>query len=1119
MKHTPLSQFHPLISKWFELNVGQPTEIQAMAWPHIINGNHVLVSAPTGSGKTLTAFLWAINQLATDNSPLGATSVLYVSPMKALNNDVQRNLILPLEDLKSFFENAGEAFPSIRVLTRDGDTSQSSRRSMLRHPPEILITTPESLNLLLSSVGGRSILTNISTVIVDEVHAVINSKRGVHLITAIERLVKLSGEFQRIALSATVNPVDVVANFIGGYTTNLLDTNQYQQRPVRIINSSIKKQYELRINYLDIDQQSSEKDAFWKPLISQFKNIISRNRSTLIFTNSRKLCEKITFLLNEDEDVLLAYSHHGSLSKELRYEVEQKLKNGFLRAIVATNSLELGIDIGDLDEVILIQSPPSISAAIQRVGRSGHQVGECSHAQFFPTHPNDIIETAVLTKSILTQDIETVKPIEGALDVLAQVITSMVGVETWEIDALYSDIRCSYCFNKLSRRHFDLVLNMLAGRYVDSKIRELKAQVSIDKVENTVVAKKGALLRLYMSGGTIPNRGYYRLRRSDNSAVIGELDEEYVWEARIGQVVTFGTQNWKIERITHNDVFVTSASAFHQAVPFWRGEEGNRDFHFSNKIGLFLQDLNSINNDENLVQLVRNEYQMTLPAAKSIQDFIRRQKEATGRNIPHRHHVLFEKVQSGPGGSAGSQLVIHTYWGGKINHPFALALENAWFEKFNEQIEVHVSNNLIVLQLVSEISIVEIISLVTSANVERHLKQKLENSGFFGARFRECAGRALLIGRNNINERLPLWVNRLRSQKLFDAVKKFNDFPILLETWRSCLHDMFDIENLHQLLNELECGVIEWSETSTYYPSPMAMSVSWDQINNYMYRDDTPSSTGDSNLQNNLIHEIVNNASLRPRVSTNIVDFFNEKRQRLYDGYSPSNASELLDWVKERLFIPSNEWNDLLKVIERDHSVTIPNILEPIKAKLLYIGRDNASPFLVAPLEELNNAVTLFFSNKEYLSIKTFEGEDLSLDSISDCDSDLISTRLYEWLQYYGPIHSSFINEHLDIHDGELNVILDELLDSKLIIKGQLVTDSNEEYICDSENYESLLRLSRRKAIPDFTPLDIAYFQYFLAEHQGISHPSEDIDGLSRALEQLFGYTANCANWETEYFP
>ena len=426
-----LELFHPLVARWFRERLGSPTDVQRKSWPRIAAGEHLLITAPTGSGKTLTAFLWALDRLVSGEWQAGSTRVLYVSPLKALNNDIRRNLLRPLCELRETFAAAAAPFPEIRVQTRSGDTPQPERRAMLRRPPEILITTPESLNLLLSSRGGIGLLGNVATVILDEVHSVVGNKRGVHAITAVERLVPLCGEFQRIALSATVRPLQTVAGFVGGLRAEVEGEEgepRLRPRPVGIVQSADAKQYDIRVRFprTAADEQGADAESVWPPLVEELSRIIAGNQSTLLFTNNRRLCEKLTLLVNDGGERPLAYAHHGSLSREIRETVERKLKDGELRAIVATASLELGIDIGALDEVVLVQSPHSIASGIQRIGRAGHDVGEVSRGTLYPTYSSDFIESAVMAAGVLSQDIEEVRPVDAPLDVLAQVVVSMV---------------------------------------------------------------------------------------------------------------------------------------------------------------------------------------------------------------------------------------------------------------------------------------------------------------------------------------------------------------------------------------------------------------------------------------------------------------------------------------------------------------------------------------------------------------------------------------------------------------------------------------------------------------------------------------------------------------------
>lgn len=1122
-----LNQFHPLVAEWFVSHIGVPTDLQEQAWARIAAGEHVLISAPTGSGKTLAAFLWAINQLIKGKWPLGRTGVLYVSPLKALNNDVRRNLLRPLAELHRVFTRAGEPFPAIGVATRSGDTPQLERRRMQRNPPEILITTPESLNLLLSSKGGRSILTGISTVILDEIHAVVDGKRGVHLITAVDRLAPLSGEFQRIALSATIQPLQTVAEFVGGY---ILEGNphgpRHAPRPVRIVESAQKKDYRLHVLFPQAAASWNDRDSFWRPFVNEIKSIVAGNRSTLIFANSRRLCEKITHLINQDEPAPVAYAHHGSLSREIRIEVERKLKAGDLRAIIATSSLELGIDIGALDEVVLIQSAPSFSAAIQRIGRAGHRVGEISRGTILPIQPQDILQSAALAGGVLEQDIEAVRPVQSPLDILAQIIVSMVGVETWEIDELYAQLKTSHPYRTLTREQFDLVLNMLAGRYAGSRLRELKPRVAIDRLNNTVTARKGALQDLYFSGGTIPDRGYFHLRHQENSARIGELDEEFVWEAKIGQTFTLSTQNWRIERVTHNDVFVLPAHPGAAAPPFWRAEANLRDFHLSERIGRFLETADDRLNDPQFKEYLKENHCLNDTAAEQLITFLQRQKQETGCPLPHRRHLLIEHVHTGPGGYPGNQIALHTVWGGRVNRPFAMALEAAWEERYGYRPEVYPSNDCIMLQLPHDVRGDEILSLVSSSSVQNLLRKKLEPSGFFGAKFRECAGRALLLTRRKLNERMPLWLSRLRSQKLLESVLQYEDFPILLETWRTCLKDEFDLDALVEVLSELESGEVAWSEAHTSHPSPMAQSVSWPQINQYMYMDDEMRSEKTSRLRSDLLHEVVLSPELRPAVPFELAAQFELKRQRLAPGYSPDSSLDLIEWVKERLLLPSSAWQRLLSTIESDHALDAETLLKDIAHRLVVIHVPGATEPLVAALEELPRIIFGFYGANEAVRVEGLDSKKTVLPNqfqdpelAGENEEAVFLSLLSQWLQYYSPKIVEYVAGTLGLGRERLATAIEGLIDSESLVSGQLLQQTSDEFICDSDNYEILLRLMRARARPAFEPLSLGLLPLFVVKFQGIAEPENDMDGLFRRIEQLVCCPVGAELWESEILP
>lgn len=1117
--------FHPLIEKWFKENIGTPTDVQKKAWPEIASGSNVLITAPTGSGKTLTAFLWAINMLITGKWETGTTRILYVSPLKALNNDIRCNLVQPLEELNKIFISEGCKFPAIGVMTRSGDTSQSDRRRMLRNPPEILITTPESLNLILSSKNSRMILRGIKTVILDEIHAVVGEKRGVHLITAIDRIVRLAGEFQRIALSATVRPLEKVADFTGGYELRGgLPEPDYIKRKVSMIRSDDRKEYRVNISFPEEAFNKNPQDPVWDFLADECREIISENRSTLIFTNSRRLCEKITHLINQGGDRYMAYAHHGSLSREIRTEVEQKLKAGELKAIVATSSLEMGIDIGELDEVVLLQSPPTISSAVQRIGRAGHRVGKASRCTLFPTHDHDFLEGAILAKSVVLHDIEAVKPVNCPLDILSQILISMTGVEEWDIDELYAWVRSSYPYRELSKKQFDLVLNMLSGRYSDSRIRELNPRISIDRIDNRVKAKKGALMAVYMSGGTIPDRGYYHLRHNETGAVIGELDEEYVWEANPGQLVTFGTGNWRIQKITHNDVFVTPSGSQIMDTPFWRSDELNRDFYFSEKISSFLEEANDRLDDSDFEEFLREQHFMDGTSSGKLADFLKRQREHTGRDLPHRHHILFEVINTGPGGVPGNQLVIHTMWGGRINRPYSMALNGAWNEKCGESLEIFPGNDSIVFQLKNDMDPEELTAMVNSSTLESYLKKQLEMSGFFGARFRECAGRALLVTRNKITERMPLWMTRLRSKKLLEKVIKYDDFPILIETWRTCLHDEFDLENLAMLLDELASGQMKWSVARTSGPSPFASNIAWNQINQYMYELDQPASKG-SALKGDLLRDVISDPEMRPAVSPEIVEEFEHKRKRLSPGYSPQEPDEILDWVRERVFIPVSEWKELLSAIERDTGEDAGAVLAPAVNKLVRISMPETGASVIISLEVLPLFKMAAGPLNDYEPVP-LSGDMVKLDPAVEkelinnrSEDEILLNLLGEWLRFYGPVSLERISELSGISVIRLEPFIESLVDTNDLVSGSLIIGSGEILFCDSENYEILLRIKRSRAVPVFDALEPEMLPLFLASWQGVAKTGSDIDGLFRCLEQLLCIPLPAEIWESWIFP
>ena len=1056
-----LDQFHPQIRRWFVATFRRPTDIQRRSWPRIAAGKHLLITAPTGSGKTLTAFLMAIDAFATGKWQPGSTRALYVSPLKALNNDIRANLTAPIAAIRSRFAEAGAAFPELRVRVRSGDTEPGERQRMLRRPPELLITTPESLGLLLTTVRGRQALSTVETVIVDEVHSLVENRRGAALMIGLERLVEVAGEFQRVALSATVRPLQTVADYVGGIAAD------GKRRGVEVVQSNSVKRIDFQVRFPEAARAAADNgEKIWQPLAESFRERIDGNRSTLFFANSRRMAEKIVARLNGDETTPVAYAHHGSLAREIRTEVERRLKGGELKAIVATSSLEMGIDIGDLDEVVLIQSPPSIAAALQRVGRAGHRVGETSRGTLFPTFAQDFLEAAVLAKAVRERDIEPLQPIGNALDVLAQTLVSCAGSEEWRTDDLFRMVRRAAPYHTLRREHFDLVVEMLAGRYAGTRVRDLRPRLAYDRVRQTVKARQGAVFALYTSGGTIPDRGYFTLRHADSGAAIGELDEEFVWEATVGQTFSLGTQAWLIHRITHNDVLVRNAPSGATAPPFWRAESQNRSFHFSRRIGEFLQNANDQLAQQDAAALHEELRQLGFDgvAATELVDHLHRQRENTGCDLPHANHLLVEHVRSGPGGYQGAdgeqQVVLHTLCGGRVNRPLALALEAAWRERFDSEPEVHADNNAIAVQVKEDVDPTLLLSLVTPDNFERLLRRSLEGSGFFGARFRECAGRSLLLTKRSFKQRMPLWMTRLQAKKLMTATKALNDFPVLLEAWRSCLQDEFDLPATHALLQRLAAGELDWSLATLTVPSPFAANIAFNQIGRYMYASDRPERGDPSALSDDLIRQAVYDRALRPAIEPQVVRDFEAKVQRTRPGYVPVGDDELREWVRERVAIPEGEW--------------FADVDQPDGLRRHHVGK---RAYLLHPQVQL--------------------GEEPARQAA-------------EMLQFYGPRTAQELEELLPFDD--VATILGELLGSETLVQGPLLAGSTVEHFCDAENLETLIRFQRAAARPTLEPRSAVELAPFLAHWQGFGTARSASD----ALERLRGYAATVGFWLRE---
>ena len=1129
--------FDALVYRWFESRYGAPTDIQSRAWPVIARAENALVIAPTGSGKTLTAFFSALEKLATGAVPTGTVRVVYVSPLKALNTDIRENLLEPLRGLRETFEAAGRAFPDITVMTRSGDTPDSERRRMTKHPPEILVTTPESLNIMLTSPRTRGIFAGVCTVILDEIHAIAGGKRGTLLMTAVERLALIAGEFQRIGISATVRPAEKVAEFLGGYAL-AYDGEQprYTTRPVHVIESRSTKKIELSVRFPGGERPDAETPSVFEKFVGEWREIIAQKTSTLVFVNNRRHAEKITALINEGSAVPIAYAHHGSLSHELRAFVEARLKEGKLSAIVATSSLELGIDVGALDYVILAGTPPSVASALQRVGRSGHGVGDVSRGVLYPLHGRDIVDAAVMARAVDLAAIEPIEPPMRPLDILAQVIIAMTAVETWTSDGLFAVLRCAYPYHTLTRAAFDRVVEMLAGRYAETRIRDLNPRIVFDRHTGKITARDGAVLAVYHSGGAIVDRGYYALRNEANGAKIGELDEEFVWERRIGQSFLLGTQAWQIVSIATNDVTVRPAPLAGDLIPFWKAEDQHRRFSYAERVLDFLADAETRLDDPGFVRHLSDSVPMNREAAETLHEYLVRQRETAG--IPHRRRVVIERPASD---GALNEVIIHTLWGGRVNHAFRLLLEDAYARRYATRPDTFADDDAVIIRLpaeatdgTDEATIAHLIEQIAhdravadARAIATRIKNLLETSEFFGARFRENAARSLLLPKGGFGKRTPLWVTRMRAKRLFEVVSRHDDFPIISETWRECLEDAFDIAALRTVFDGIADGEIELATAVTAAPSPFASGLVWRQTNRYMYLGDEPNARSGSAYSLSVLDEVVRSPHLRPSITEEVARELSEKLARTAPGYAPDSPDELVLFVEESGMVPEADWAELVTAVSRDSadrrdSENASATVEGASDRLVWF-ETSTREWCIATIDAVPRILGALGLERESVSWRPAAGElpRERLDSAfgrldREAPDATLAGFLAQWLRSRGPVSVTRVGPLFG--PAGLDAV-GELVEAGGVIGDIVIDDSDEPFVCDAENLGRALGMMRRKKRAVVQSRPITEFPRFLAYHQGVLRRGTTPDDLHERLERLFGYPAPVAVWETDILP
>ncbi len=807
--------FRPEVLEWFARTLGEPTPAQRLGWPVIASGGHTLILAPTGSGKTLAAFLWAIERLITRRAGEGpdAVEVLYVSPLKALNNDIERNLRAPLEGLPGA--------RGIRVGVRTGDTPPARRRQMARRPPHILITTPESLYILLTSPERNRIFAGLKSVIVDEVHAVAGNKRGAHLSLSLERLVETAGEFQRIGLSATARPIEQMAGFLGG-----------AGRAVEIVDAGSRRDLDVRILSPVEDYTALGERGIWPHIIPELLDQVRRHRTTLVFVQNRGQSERVAAWLNEAAGEPLAEAYHGSMARAARLDMEARLKAGGLRCLVATSALELGIDIGSIELVIQMQSPKSVTRALQRVGRAGHLVGATSKGRFFPTFRDDLAECAVIGSLLETGFLEPTRIPRNPADVLAQQIVACAALEAVDLDRLYAVVRRSYCYQDLPRPLFDRVVEMVAGRNVG----DLRPAVSLDPVNRRLSGLSHSRRLAVLNAGAIPDRGLYPAYLAGKKTKLGELDEEFVHETRIGSAFVLGSSVYRLAEVTPHHVIVQpAAGAPLPQLPFWKGEGVGRGYQLSVELGRFRRELDL--EDPDLLQKLEARCRLDRRSAWNLREYYCDQYRETGP-LPSDRRVLIETF---PDELGNWRLVIHSIFGERVNGLLEmLAVERVEASSGLRPESMHGDEGVILVFPAGERAPGNPLRSLDPVQAAAAIRAEVLRSAMFATRFRHCAERALLLPRPLPGRRAPLYLNRIRSANLLAQAARIPEFPLVAEAARECLEEALDYEGFLEVVSGLASGEIEMTELERSSPSPFAAAMQFGFLWAFMYDYDAP---------------------------------------------------------------------------------------------------------------------------------------------------------------------------------------------------------------------------------------------------------------------------------------